>query len=168
MYPQHVIETRSKTKYHGMTFSGGWFTAFKRQNNVVLQKSTKKAQQVPEPFRKKVINLFQFVQHNSQPLPDQASQFGGGRYRLCDITMDQTPIIYKFFDGTTYDFKGAKTIWVITHCSGWDKQLASLQLLVSADGINRCKVLFLFREKSVLSTRLKKKVSQYDPRVVVQ
>ena len=102
-------------------------------------------------------------------MPDQVLQFGGGKYRLCDITnMDQTPIAYKFLDGTTYDFKGAQTVWVKTHRSGWDKQQATLQLLVSADGINRCKPLLLFRGKRVPSTRLKKKMSQYNPGVVVQ
>ena len=82
--------------------------------------------------------------------------------------MDQTPIAYEFLDGTTYDFKGAQTVWVKTHRSGWDKRQATLQLLVSADGVNRCKPLLLFQGKGVLSTRLKKEISQYDPGVVVQ
>jgi hypothetical protein len=51
--------------------------------------------------------------------------------------MDQTPIGYDFL--STYDHKGAKTVWIKELRSGWDRRQATLQIVAFADGILRCK-----------------------------
>jgi hypothetical protein len=61
--------------------------------------------------------------------------------------MDQTPLSFKFLDRKTYNTKGAKTIWVKTARSGWDKRQATLQIVLHADGVNRCKPLLIFKAK---------------------
>jgi hypothetical protein len=44
-----------------------------------------------------------------------------GRFKLSEIAnIDQTPIAFKFLLGRTYDFKGAKTIWIKEQRLGWD------------------------------------------------
>ena len=83
--------------------------------------------------------------------------------------MDQTPISYEFLQGQCYDFKGAKTIWIKTHRSGWDKRQAILIVYVSADGVNRCNLLLIFQGQDVVkNSRIKKEMQQYDSGVVVQ
>ena len=83
--------------------------------------------------------------------------------------MDQTPIAYEFLQGQCYDFKGAKTVWIKTHRSGWDKRQATLMIYVSADGINRCKPLLIFKgQDRTKCSRIKKVMTQYDSGVVVQ
>lgn len=147
LYPYRVTKLPGKlTQYSGFKFSNGWFQNCKRRAGISARSVTKKSQQVPEDFRPKIVNWFQFNRRNFQPLPNQIPQHGGGRYCLCDIgNMDQTPIAYEFLDGKCYDFKGAKTIWVKTHRSGWDKRQATLMIKVSADAIPRCKPLLIFK-----------------------
>ena len=79
------------------------------------------------------------------------------------------PLLNEFLQGQCYDFKGAKTIWIKTHRSGWDKRRATLMVYVSADGVNRCKPLLIFQGQDVVkSSRIKKEMQQYDSGVVVQ
>ena len=83
--------------------------------------------------------------------------------------MDQTPIAYEFLSGHCYDFKGAKTVWIKTHRSGWDYRQATLMLYVSADGIPRCKPLLIFKGKDgVKNNSIRKEMTKYDKGVVVQ
>lgn len=127
-------------------------------------------QQTPENFRVRIISWLQFNRRNSQPLPGQTSLHGGGRYRLCDIdNMDQTPIAYEFLQGHCYDFKGAKTVWVKTHRSGWDYCQATLMIYVSADGVLRCKPLIIFKgSPGPKNSTIRKEMTKYDSGVIVQ
>jgi hypothetical protein len=81
--------------------------------------------------------------------------------------MDQTPIAYEFLSGRTYDFKGAKTIWVKEQRSGWDQRQATLQVCVFADGIMRCKPLLIFHGDPDGDSRCCKEVKLYNPSVCV-
>jgi hypothetical protein len=58
--------------------------------------------------------------------------------------MDQTPISFEFLDNKTYDTIGTRTVFVKQTDSGWDWRQATLQILVRADGIQRCKPLLIF------------------------
>ena len=49
--------------------------------------------------------------------------------------MDQTPIAFEFLNSRTYNTKGIRTLFVKQTSSGWDRQQATLQILVHADGI---------------------------------
>ena len=83
--------------------------------------------------------------------------------------MDQTPIAYEFLQGQCYDFKGAKTVWMKIARSGWDYRQATLMIYISADGINRCKPLLIFKGKDgQKNTRIRKEMTMYDPGVTVQ
>ena len=111
-------------------------------------------------FRPKIINWFQFNRRNSQPLPHQIPQQGSGRYRLCDIgNMDQTPIAYEFLDSHCYDFKSAKTVWIKTHRSGWDKRQATLMIYVSADGSLDANLCWYSKEMTGSKTAVSRKKS---------
>lgn len=67
-------------------------------------------------------------------------------FKLSEISnMDQTPIAFEFLDQKTYNSKGAKTIWVRSARSGWEKRQATLQIVLHADGIQRCKPLLIFK-----------------------
>lgn len=69
-------------------------------------------------------------------------------FALSEIAnMDQTPISFEFLSSKTYESKGAKTVWVKTAQSGWDKQQATLQILLHADRELWCKPLLIFYKK---------------------
>lgn len=171
LYSHRIIRSMGKRdEYLGFKFSNGWFRKFRIREGISPRAITKKAQIVSENLRGTIQSWLQYNRRNSQCLPGQIPQHGGGRYRLCDIgNMDQTPIAYEFLEGHTYDFKGAKTIWAKTHRSGWDKRQATLMLYVSADGVNRCKPLIIFKGKDgAKNSRIKKEMTRYHSGVTVQ
>ena len=76
--------------------------------------------------------------------------------------MDQTPISYEFLSGNTYDIKGANTVWVKKNTSGGDKRAATLQIMVNADGIRRCKPLLIFKgADGKKNQRIQKEIQSY-------
>jgi len=95
-------------------------------------------------------------------------------FKLSEISnMDQTPIAFEFLDQKTYNSKGAKTIWVRSARSGWEKRQATLQIVLHADGIQRCKPLLIFKATGDKTGKpVDKKIHAewklYDQRVVVQ
>ncbi|KAF7888121.1 uncharacterized protein EAF02_002662 [Botrytis sinoallii] len=70
-----------------------------------------------------------------------------GRFLLSDITnMDQTPLGFEFGSSErTYDHTGNKTALLKGGKGGWENWQATLQNLVSADGVPRCKPLLIFK-----------------------
>jgi hypothetical protein len=94
-------------------------------------------------------------------------------FKLSEISnMDQTPISFEFLDQRTYDTKGNKTVWLKTARSGWDKRQATLQIILHADGVLRCKPLLIFHGKGdkkgkPVDGRLLAEYKQYNFRVVV-
>lgn len=81
--------------------------------------------------------------------------------------MDQTPIAFKFLSGRTYDYKGAKTVWVKETRSGWDRRQATLQVCVFADGIQRVKPLLIFHRNPIGKAPCRTEEKLYDPGVKV-
>jgi hypothetical protein len=116
-------------EYLGFRFSNGWFQGFRRRYGVSLRCKTKQAQQAPEDYREKIEAWLQFNRRNTvinansdcgivrqPPVPVV------GRFKLSEIAnMDQTPIAFEFLSGRTYDYKGAKTVWIKEARSGWDR-----------------------------------------------
>jgi hypothetical protein len=86
--------------------------------------------------------------------------------------MDQTPLQFEFLSSKTYAIKGEKTVFVKSVRSGWDKRQCTLQILVHADGIPRCKPLLIFhgacdKRQHPKWPVLKKEYKLYDKRVAV-
>jgi hypothetical protein len=95
-------------------------------------------------------------------------------FELSEIAnMDQTPISFEFLDNRTYDTTGVKTVFVKQTGSGWDRRQATLQILVHADGIQRCKPLLIFHGKNEdhrqkpKAGSLRREYKLYDSRVEV-
>ena len=86
-----------------------------------------------------------------------------GRFRLnCIANVDQTPLPFTFSNGSTYESKGASTVW---RNSGLDKRQSTVQLTIFADGILRVKPLVIFRGTGKRITFQEK--LKYDKRVSV-
>lgn len=83
--------------------------------------------------------------------------------------MDHTSIAYEFLIGHSYDFKGAKTVWVKTHRNGWNYRQATLMIYVFADGVPRCKPLLILKGTvGPKNSIIRKEMTKYDSDVVVQ
>jgi transposase-like protein len=164
LWPHKVTIEGKKKVFAGMSFSDGWLAGFLKRKHLSLRQPTKKAQTVPEDFKEKIISWLQF---NRRAM----AKFN---FELSEITnMDQTPISFEFLSNKTYDTKGVKTVFVKQTGSGWDRRQATLQILVHADGIRRCKPLLIFHGKNQdhrqkpKSSSLSKEYKLYDPRVEV-
>ena len=136
---------------------------------------TKQAQKPPEDFRDKIVAWLQFNRRNTIKnidsncgLPRSIDTPLVGRFKLSEIAnMDQTPIGFEFLSGRTYDFKGAKTVWVKEQRSGWDRRQATLQVCVFADGNKRCQPLLIYYGDPVGDSRRRAEEKLYDKRVCV-
>jgi hypothetical protein len=147
-----------------MVFSNGWLVGFPKRKNLSLRQPTKRAQVVPEDYKEKIISWLQFNRRAQDKVNFELSEIAN---------MDQTPISFEFLDNKTYDTKGTKTVFVKQTGSGWDRRQATLQILVHADGIQRCRPLLIFHGKNQdhrqkpVSSNLKKEYKLYDSRVEV-
>ena len=57
------------------------------------------------------------------------------RLRLnCIANVDQTPLPFTFTNGSTYESKGASTVWVQGGSSGLDKRQCTVKRTLFADG----------------------------------
>jgi transposase-like protein len=164
LWPSKVTIVGKKKVFDGMGFSNGWLAGFLKRKNLSLRQPTKRAQVVPEDYKEKIISWLQFNRRATAKFNFELSEIAN---------MDQTPISFEFLDNKTYDTKGIRTVFVKQTGSGWDRRQATLQILVHADGIQRCKPLLVFhgknqdyRQKPISST-LKKEYKLYDSRVEV-
>ncbi|RPA94156.1 hypothetical protein L873DRAFT_1475290 [Choiromyces venosus 120613-1] len=91
-----------------------------------------------------------------------------GCYHLSNIAnIDQTPLLFEYLEGKTYNQSSKKTIWAQSSKSGWDKRQATIQLTVFADGVSWVKLLVFFRGQGIGPTILIER-NLYDPCVVVK
>jgi hypothetical protein len=105
-------------------------TIVEKRKRLSLHASTKRAQVVPADYKDKITSWLQF---------NQCAQ-ARFNFELLEIAnIDQTPISFEFLGGRTYDTTGVRTVFVKQTRSGWDRRQATLQILVHADGIQRCK-----------------------------
>jgi hypothetical protein len=164
LWPYKVTVVERKKVFADMSFSNGWLAGFLRRKNLSLRQPTKKAQAIPQDYKEKIISWLQFNRRAMAKFNFELSEIAN---------MDQTPISFEFLDNKTYDTKGVKTVFVKQTGSGWDRRQATLQIIVHADGIQRCKPLLVFHGKNLdyrqkpKSSNLKKEYKFYDPRVEV-
>jgi hypothetical protein len=149
LYSHRVIRFVSKRdEYLRFKFSNEWFRNFRNRIDISSKTIIKKAQMISENLRVIIQKWLQYNRRNSQLLSDQMFQHDDERYRLDDIeNMNQTSIAYEFLENHSYDFKKANIIWAKTHRSEWNKRQVTLMLFVSANEINRCKSLIIFKNK---------------------
>jgi hypothetical protein len=139
LWPERVTIVEKKKVFSGMAFSNGWFTAFLKRKHLSLRQPTKRAQTVPADYKDKITSWLQFNRRAQARFNFELSEIAN---------MDQTPISFEFLDNKTYDTIGARTVFVKQTGSGWDRRQATLQILVHADGIQRCKPLLIFHGKN--------------------
>jgi hypothetical protein len=164
LWPERVTIVEKKKVFAGMAFSNGWFAAFLKRKHLSLRQPTKRAQVVPGDYKDKITSWLQFNRRAQAKFNFELSEIAN---------MDQTPISFEFLDNRTYDTKGVRTVFVKQTGSGWDRRQATLQILVHADGIQRCKPLLIFhgknedhRQKPKAGT-LRREYKLYDSRVEV-
>jgi len=155
--------------------SSGWFNRFLSRNQISIRVVMNKAQQIPIEYCAMIVSFLCFNWRNSQ-LRDGMEEtvlrsvIAVGCYLLSNIlNMDQTPLPWEYLEGKTYEFKGSKTVWVCTWRSGWDKQQATIQLTIFADGIDRVMPLIIFRStENNTSAPRRREEKLFDSRVVVK
>jgi hypothetical protein len=177
LYPRRISqdEVTGRFTYTLFSFSTTWFSGFRKRYRIKMRCKTKQAQNPREDFREKIEAWLQFNRRNT--IINLGSDCGKprsievplvGRFKLSEIAnMDQTPIAFGFLSGRTYDFKGAKTIWVKEQRSGWDRRQAILQICVFADGARRCQPLLIFHGDPVGDSRRREEIKLYDQKVCV-
>jgi hypothetical protein len=92
-----------------------------------------------------------------------------GRFKLSEIgNMDQSPLAFEFLKGQTYEKRGERTVCLKGAKSGWEKRQCTLQIIVFADGVARCKPLLMFKGKPKSKDRRRiVEFRKYHPGVVV-
>jgi hypothetical protein len=130
LWPEKVTIVEKRKVFSGMLFSNSWLAGFLRRKNLSLRQPTKRAQTVPGDYKEKIISWLQFNRRAQARFNFELSEIAN---------MDQTPISFEFLDNKTYNTKGVKTVFIKQTGSGWDRRQATLQILVHADGIQRCK-----------------------------
>ena len=164
LWPHKVTMVEGRKVFDGMVFSNGWLRAFLKRKHLSLRQPTKRAQVIPEDYREKIVSWLQFNRRAQAKFNFELSEIGN---------MDQTPISFEFLDNATYDTKGVKTVFVKQTGSGWDRRQATLQIMVHADGIQRCKPLLIFHGKNEdyrqkpKAGSLRREYKLYDPRIEV-
>jgi transposase-like protein len=139
LWPERVTIVEKRKVFTGMAFSNGWFTGFLKRKHLSLRQPTKRAQVVPGDYKDKITSWLQFNRRAQAKFNFELSEIAN---------MDQTPISFEFLDSRTYDTTGVRTVFVKQTGSGWDRRQATLQILVHADGIQRCKPLLIFHGKN--------------------
>ena len=121
-------ETTSRFTYTLFSFSNTWFSGFKKRYRISMRCKTKQVQKSPADFHNKIVAWLQFNRRNTIKnidsdcgLPRSIDTPLVGRFKLSEIAnMNQMPIGFEFLSNRTYDFKGAKTVWLKEQRSGWD------------------------------------------------
>ena len=136
---------------------------------------TKQVQKSPADFHNKIVAWLQFNRRNTIKnidsdcgLPRSIDTPLVGRFKLSEIAnMNQMPIGFEFLSNRTYDFKGAKTVWLKEQRSGWDQRQATLQVCVFANGIKRCQPLLIYHGDPIGDSRCSVEEKLYNKRVCV-
>ena len=165
LWPERVTIVKKRKVFAGIGFSNGWFSGFLKRKRLSLRQGTKRAQAVPGDYKDKITSWLQF---------NRRAQ-ARSNFELSEIAnMDQTPIAFEFLNGRIYDTRGIRTVFIKQTGSGWDRRQATLQILVHADGIQRCKHLLIFHGKNEdhrqkpKAGNLRREYRLYDSRVEVR
>jgi Tc5 transposase DNA-binding domain len=177
LHPDRVVQ-RENGRNHclGFRFSDGWFNGFKKRWHISLRSGTKRAQKTPEELLPVIQSWLQFnrrmtviLKGSDCGIPRDPSVPLVGRYKLSEIAnMDQSPLPFELQKGRTYATKGSKTVTLKAARSGWEKRQCTLQIIVFADGIARCKPLLMFHGKPTSKDRRRiAEMRKYHPGVIV-
>jgi transposase-like protein len=164
LWPERVTIVDKRKVFAEMVFSQGWFSAFLKRKRLSLRQGTKKAQTIPADYKDKITSWLQFNRRAQARFNFELSEIAN---------MDQTPISFEFLDKRTYDTTGVRTVFLKQTGSGWDRRQATLQILVHADGIQRCKPLLIFHgmnedhRQKPKAGNLRREYRLYDSRVEV-
>ncbi|KAF7880496.1 uncharacterized protein EAF02_007342 [Botrytis sinoallii] len=131
----------------------------------------------PEELREVIQRWCQFNRRNTirnidsdagKPQNESEENPRIGRFLLSNITnMDQTPLAFEFGSSErTYDHTGNNTVLLKGGKGGWDKRQATLQILVSADGVPRCKPLLMFKGAEGAGSSSPESASDREPRLL--
>lgn len=63
-------------------------------------------------------------------------------HRICNV--DETPLLWEYLIGRTYNLQGAKTVWSKSADSGTEKRQCTLFLCVFTDGVPRVPSILIF------------------------
>ena len=129
---------------------------------------TKVAQKKPEDLKDRIQSWLQLNRRMSQPFKRSFMRSWSISF-IRNRQHGPNASFFRVLNGSTYAKKGERTVFVKTARSGWDKRQATLQILVHADGIARCKPLLIFHGKTgIQHSRIAAESRQYDSRVVVK
>src|SRR5271155_854134 len=177
IHPDRVIQhTNGRNNYLGFRFSEGWFNGFKKRYHISFRSGTKRAQKTPEELLSVIQSWLQFnrrmtviLEDSDCGIPRDPSVPLVGRYKLSEIAnMDQSPLPFELQKGRTYATKGSRTVALRAARNGWEKRQCTLQIIVFADGIARCKPLLMFHGKPTSKDRRRiAEMKKYNPGVVV-
>jgi hypothetical protein len=176
LHPERVIRKEGGLNQYLSFRWSGWLQSFKKRHSISFRAGTKHAQKTPEELRSTIVRWLQFNRRNTVINADSdcgkprlATIPVVGRYKLSEIAnMDQTPLAFEFQRGRTYAAKGSRTVILKTARSGWEKRQATLQVIVFADGVNRCKPLLMFKGKPGKGNKNRQvEASKYHPGVKV-
>jgi hypothetical protein len=177
IHPDRVVyDETGKKRYLGFRWSPGWYRGFRRRYHISLRCGTKRAQKAPEDLRPVIQSWLQYNRrmtvitvHSDCGKQRDASVPTVGRFKLSEIgNMDQSPLPFELQRGRTYAKTGEKTVLLKGQRSGWDKRQCTLQIIVFADGIARCKPLLMFKGKPTTKDRRRlAEIKKYHPGVVV-
>ena len=134
------VESEAESQFK---FSNAWFSGFKRRYKISLRRPTNKAQHIPTDKRELIRKFHRKICQEAAVGP----QIGKlGQFTSTSMAnVDQTPLPFTFTNGSTYETKGAKTVWVQGGSSGLDKRQCTVQLTLFANGVPRVKPLVIFR-----------------------
>ena len=162
LYPRLVtVSPKGRVSYGGFHFSRSWFSRFARRPR-------KRTQQQPDRYRPAVQSFHQFIRKVAE-IEDKDNQTRQdiGKYKLENIAnMDQIPMPFEVGTVITYNETGARTVWVESLGSGWDKRQATVQLTVHADGKAHTQPMIVFCGKGLRITHKEQK--SWDKRVSVK
>jgi hypothetical protein len=149
--------------------SDGWFHGFRDRKLIAYRVPTSQAQEMPEQYRDIALCFLRFLRRNSMPRPGEMWKPDGiGRFhRRLVFNVDQMALPFSFTTGRTYAPRGAHSVKSKTDgAKTWIRRMATLMIMVTADGELRCKPLLIFRGKGTTKA-LRNEHKFYDKRVVV-
>ncbi|KAI0184938.1 DDE superfamily endonuclease-domain-containing protein [Xylaria flabelliformis] len=125
-------------------FSNGWFRGFLDRHQISRRRVTHTATKVPDEIVHYTNAFLQYVRRNSRNdhcfqstalMSDPVEGISFARFPPhLIVNMDETPLLFEFLDGYTYDYKGTKSVNGRSDRSGWGKRQATLVLAILADG----------------------------------
>lgn len=118
------MSSKGHVSYGGFQFSRSWFSGFARRQHISHRKRTNQAQKPPDHYRPAIQSFHQFIRKVAE-VKDKVNQTSQdiGKFKLENIAnMYQTPMPFEVGTEVTYNETGARTVWVKSLGSGWDKR----------------------------------------------